>query len=217
MTTSNNAPSPANILLAFVVMILLTFIILMLPGCTSTKHINKETESGDSIINAETARVRQQYEKDIAQLQSRIHELEYLGLTFDRNCDTTINQVVNKIIQSGCPQNQIDSFVTAIQRLRNKVKILTDGSVEAEGNIQNLVVTKNKMQETVANLTSTKQMLEKENQSLLAEVKKLKETKDKHTETSFLSHWWLLLIIGLAAGTWIGWKAAVYFKRKQYS
>ena len=183
----------------FVTIIMLCLFIGCLSSCTTTKEMSKQTEVIDSSYTKELERRLYESEITIHNYEQRIEELENLTVEFDNKCDTVINNVIEQIIQSGCPPARIDSFLNVIKSFRNKVKVLADGSKEFEGYIKNVKLSKEKLEQVTAVLRSEKTKLLHKLEAVKAELKTLKESKEKKSKTKFLNQWWLLptgIVIG---------------------
>jgi len=185
-------PFPRLFAAFFVTIIILCLFIGCLSSCTTTKETSRQTETVDSSYIKELERKVYESEITIHNYEQRIEELENLTVEFDNKCDTVINNVIEQIIQSGCPQARIDSFLNVIASFSNKVKVLADGSKEFEGYIKNVKLSKEKLEQVTAVLRSEKTKLLHELEAVKAELKTLKENKDKKSKTKFLNQWWLL-------------------------
>ena len=186
------------IILSFIVVMLLSFI-LTLGGCTSTKQVNKSTEQVDSSYIKSVEKRLEESGKTIQQYEQQIKELQYATVNFNSDCDTVINNIIEQVTNSGCPQARIDSFVAILSKLKSRVKVLSDGSIEAEGNLKNVSVSKEKLQQVTSLLMQEKTKLLLENENLQAEIKRLTEVKSKTSKKKFLNQWWLFPA-GMLAG-----------------
>lgn len=195
------------IILSFIVVMLLSFI-LTLGGCTSTKQVNKSTEQVDSSYIKSVEKRLEESGKTIQQYEQQIKELQYATVNFNSDCDTVINNIIEQVTNSGCPQARIDSFVAILSKLKSRVKVLSDGSIEAEGNLKNVSVSKEKLQQVTSLLMQEKTKLLLENENLQAEIKRLTEVKSKTSKKKFLNQWWLF-----PAGIVVGFYACLKRKR----
>jgi hypothetical protein len=177
-------------------------IIGCLCSCTSTKEVNKTVETVDSSYIKNLERKIAEQEITISNYEQQVKENQLNSVDFNMGCDTVFNTIVEEIINSGCPKERVDSFLTAIKRLQNKVKILADGSIEAEGNIDKATSSKERFEKTLATVIKEKNLLITELEQVKAELIKTKEAKEKSSKKKFLNQWWLFPA-GIVVGFYI--------------
>jgi hypothetical protein len=176
-------------------------------GCTHTKDIEKTATTDyssyiDSLVTANNDK-----EVLISNLKNTIDQYNFTDVQFDTKCDELIAKMETELqkskgegqIASYISAKTIDSILTELKSMRNKVKVSADGSLEAEGFVKNLRQTNHKLQEMLTQVS-----VEKEIWKTQAEINKgtkqvITEKKIKHVKDTFLNFWWLYLL-GIATG-----------------
>jgi hypothetical protein len=85
--------------------------------------------------------------------------------------------------------------------MKRKVKVLADGSIEADGNIRSITVSKERMEKVNAQLIQEKTKLTEENEQLKSELQKAKEVKHVVSKTKVMTQWWVWALFFIA-GVW---------------
>ncbi len=173
---------------------LLLAMMILTPGCTSTKEVNKSYNSKDSTKIAELERQIITFESTIETLQQQIREHQFSSVEFDKVCDTLIKYIE----RNGCDSSVVNYLKSKLEMAQSEVEILADGSIKAKGLLKSATVTKDKL--TTLLHTSQLQIVSLTNELIKerTNVKTVMETKVVHKKTSVLNQLWLWLIIALA-------------------
>lgn len=193
----------------------LLVIIMLAFSCESTKHVDTATSKTDSSGYKELQ--RQIAEKDLllAHYENKIKELEALGITFSNcppaaNLDSLLNDFKNKLLKGGCKQSTVDSLLAVISNQKTIIKRYADGSIEVQSNsIKDLQFTKQRLEETIADLKHDKDVLTTENEKLKTELSKKETSKVKDVKRSWftgIGFTITLAIVALVVGGLLGWK-----------
>lgn len=184
--------------------------------CTSTKDTQQSKTNVDSSLvkkymdSTSFWRQMSEYYKS-----ERDNLLEY-GVFFDNPpCDTnTIRNQIKTLI--GVRPEQYDSLFEVLTRTRNKVQILSDGSIKAEGNVKSAIASKKETERIVSQKSdSIKILIQRIQSDSLSYAKKESEkTKQKQTDVAGGSKTfiWIILAYLLGALTII----ILYLKKKKH-
>lgn len=162
---------------------------IVLFSCNPFKKFQGYTKDVyDSLYVVELEEKVKVLEIENGELTSRVNELEFLGVTFDNNCDSVLKTA---LLKAGC---NTDSINAILNMYRSRIKTFADGTVEAEGFIKSLRRSKERNEETIAKYQR--------------EIDSLKEVKQKQihwqqtvTITKTVTkkkgiNWWLWVLIG---------------------
>lgn len=183
-----------------------TLVALALASCTSTKEVNKsETKQETKISEQDSLRI-DYLKRDTAELRRQIREMEFFDATFQQ-CPEVDTAAFRKLFANDCPLARVDSVIRAISPKTSTFKKDKDGNIEITGQLKSVQYAKTRLEEELSTQrTTTAYVLDRLIQSSLQHVSQVK-TVEKHKKTSFLSGFWLWLVIGLAIGFVIGGRA----------
>lgn len=163
-------------------------------SCTTTKHIATNRTTIDSTVLNEKSDSIRNLQIENQRLSQEIHELQYAGVVFDSaRCPPS---VIN--VPEDC---NVDSLLMLLSIYQNKVKILADGTIEAQGKIKSAYYTKDKLSKVIAELQRVNDSLKVVKAKTETVVKTEVVTKEKKVKRSFLNMWWLYLIFFI--GGWV--------------
>lgn len=182
-----------RLIAAGLVLLLAFALMFLLSSCVSTKDVAKSTEQimSERIVElTDSSRVLQ---SEISRLTSEIRELQYSGVVFDvSRCPQIHFPEGIALMNKDSIQRLINDLNNAISQQTNRVSILADGTIQAEGKLKSASVTKDKLIKTVQELQHTIEALrlvkQKEKQTVITKT----VTITKHKRTVPL--WWLYVI-----------------------
>ena len=187
-----------------IIIIALVFTVSFLVSCKPAGITTKETFDSTYLKQLQVREAENNL--IIGHLESLIREMDQAGITFDNSdCDTTI---VNQVMRKGYDSAQVKKLFDVLAERKNKIELLADGTLRAEGKIKSF--------------TKLKERLDSSNQTLLAENKQLREFKDSTTasvskfkskeivKTNKLILLWLIIFIA-GAVTWDSLKKPILF------
>lgn len=156
----------------------------MAVSCRSTKDTHKNIETVDITKVRDLIDSFELYKSEYLKLSAEIRELQYSGVVFDSSrCPPP---VIN--VPKDC---NVDSILQLLSMLRDKVKIFSDGTIEAEGKLKSAYYSKDKLNRVITELQrindSLRVVKQKEN---IKYVEKIVEV-DKKKKSTFLNQWWL--------------------------
>lgn len=196
-----------KIILAILVLGLAVMIAVALSGCKTTKDLNKTTVITDSSRIQELEEESRMYQNEINELQRRINEMEYTGVVFDNDCDSIIKAA---LVKSGC---NVDSINAILNVFRARIKVYADGSAEYEGMIRSYTKQKSRYEELLSRNERTIDSLKSIKEKVQTVVHTVTNTKTVYKKKSFLSQWWLWVIIA-AVFFVLGFRVCWKYKEK---
>ena len=110
---------------------LLLLVYVSLQSCKVSKTSKKETFDSTYLKKLEQSEIENK--KAITYLENLIREMEQTGVTFDTDCDTTI---VQQLVRKGYDSSTVAKLFKVLAEKTNKIEVLTDGTVRAEGRIR---------------------------------------------------------------------------------
>ena len=200
-----------NALLLTILLLMVLFVTTcILAGCTSTKQISKSSTKVDSTASKEKDEEIRVLKAENDRLNAEINRMQYSTVVFDSTkCPPT-----QLIIDSTC---NVDSVKQVLERqFQNQVKIYSDGTIEAKGNLKSanfqllqqikLAQEKSKLADSLSKaLTAEK-----------ANVKKVVEVKEKEVKrTVFPGFMWGLLLIAFGGGYYVRGRFGNIFTNKK--
>lgn len=207
---SKKRVDPESPLFGCLSLVVILIILLLAFGCESQKHINKSEVNTDSIALSNANKKIQELTNEYSNSQQRIRELEHLEVTFTQPppCPTVdVDSLKLALLASGCRQETVDSAIAAYNEVSKRykdaeatIRKMADGSLTITGRIATLKQSKERLEETLRQSQHMVQFLTEENQQLQVELRKKQEVKVKDVKRSFLTQWWLMLIVGIIIG-----------------
>jgi len=177
--------------LKIIAIVLVSALILSFLSCKTSKHITTSVATVDSSVLKEKIDSLHLLITELYRLQSEIKELQYAGVVFDSSqCPPT-----QFVIDKNC---NVDSIMRILDSYRNRVKILADGTIEAEGKLKSAFYTKDKLTRTIAELQRTIDSLHNVKQAEKIDYKQKIVTVYREVKRSFFSQWWMWLIVFVA-------------------
>lgn len=174
------------VVLLFFYFLALIFLIWLAPGCmTTSKTKTYERDKSDSINLVTALKELKELRQDTAELWQTIRNIERGEIIYDTDCDTVI---LEEIINSGCPQKRIDSFLTVFNSMRSTIRKLSDGTIEATGRIKAFRYANESLVSTVSVMRSRIEKLERDSAVASTRVIKdtVKQTKEKKGISPFV-------------------------------
>lgn len=168
--------------------LLIPLLIIIAASCTTTKEVVKTVTN--TVTDSTAVRQRDSlYERiglNILKHEEEIKALKNTGIVFS-DCDTVI-------IDESC---NVDSILTVLAKVRNKVKILADGSIEAEGRIRSAYSNSESLRQYNFELEQKVTELSQVKDSLAVELEKVTATKTttKDVDRGFPVFWSVLFLI----------------------
>lgn len=191
--------------------ILVMFLLLGSVGCHVTKNTEKKEQVKESLTEAQLLRNIHEKDSVITVLQQRVHELEYVGVTFTPCPQVNIDSLTSALVRANCKPEEVDKLVQMYQKSQAKIRMLENGMTEITGDISSYQRSKSRLEETVASQKTTIDKLTMELAQSKAEVKEKIVEKVKTVEKEVLPWYslWLILAV-LIGGVVLGW----WFKGK---
>jgi len=177
--------------LKIIAIVLVSALILSFLSCKTSKHITTSVVTVDSSYLKEKIDSVHVLLEEKSRLESTIKELQYAGVVFDSSKCPPSQFVIDK----NC---NVDSILRILDEYKNTVKIYADGTIEAQGKLKSAYYTKNKLTQTISELTNTIDSLRKMKQTKSIAYKTTIATVDKEVKRSFFSQWWMWLIVFVA-------------------
>jgi len=161
--------------------------ILFLYSCTTVKEVTKTV----SVVDSSAIKTRDSLLSVVNQMivthNQELRELRNTGIIFDNDCDTIfLDQLI------GC---NIDSLIKIIRSQKNKIKILADGSIEAEGKIKSVRSNMEKTEKQTDQLLFLNTKLLRVRDSLAYELSKKDTAQVKNVKRGWWSWWFLFFFI----------------------
>lgn len=183
-----------NFIITFGIWLLFLACLAYISSCSTTKEVVKTVTN--TVTDSTAVHQRDSLHKVVAserlKHEEEIKTIKSTGIVFS-DCDTVI-------IDSSC---NVDSIMAVLKATRNKVKILADGSIEAEGRIRSAYSNNESLRQYNFELEQKVTELSQVKDSLAVELEKVTAVKvtTKDVKRGFPWLWFLVgLALGLAAG-----------------
>lgn len=172
--------------------------IILLSGCGTEKKLLRQKVKQDSSTITELQQEVKLTKHENTRLESELKQAQYSGVIFDSTPCPPVNQPAI-IVDSRC---NVDSVKNELQDYygtlwQNKVKVLSDGSIEAQGRLKSAIYTNTLLQKVISErqsrIDSFSTALAKEKKN----IKTVEVIKDKWKKTAFP---WLWLLFSCLAG-----------------
>lgn len=165
--------------------------IIMLSGCGTEKKLLRQKVKQDSSTITELQQEVRLSKQENSRLESELKQAQYAGVIFDSTPCPPVNPIIN--VDDRC---NVDSVRNALQAYygslwQNKVKVLSDGSIEAQGRLRSATYTNTLLHKVISErdirIDSFSSALAKEKQN----KKTVEIVKDKWKKSAF-PWWWLI-------------------------
>lgn len=170
--------------------LLIPILLVLAASCTTTKEVVKTVTNTvtDSTAVKQRDSLRLRIATERLKHEEEIKTIKATGIVFS-DCDTVI-------IDESC---NVDSIMTVLKATRNKVRILADGSIEAEGRIRSAYSNSESLRQYNFELEQSVTELSRVRDSLVVELSKVSATtvKAKDVKRGFP---WLWFLVGCAIG-----------------
>lgn len=162
--------------------------LLWLASCTTTKEVEKTitVDRTDSTAVHQRDSLRLEITKQRIKYEDQIRTIKNTGVVFS-DCDTII-------IDSSC---NIDSAIRVIKLLQKRVRILADGSIEAEGNIKAAYSNSENLRQYNYELEQHNMELTHLNDSLIIKLDKYTKVKSTHKDVKRGFPWFWFIMGGV--------------------
>jgi outer membrane murein-binding lipoprotein Lpp len=188
-------------------------LLLLLSGCGTEKKLLRQKVKADSTVIRNLQTDVRLSREEVVRLESELKQAQYSGVTFDSTPCPPVNPIIN--VDSRC---NVDSVRNALQAYygslwQNKVKVLSDGTIEAQGRLKSATYTLLTQQRLIAaqknTIDSFSTALAKEKKN----VKTVEVVRDKWKKTS-LPLWWLIVAFVAGAVVWarFGYQIKLFIK-----
>jgi outer membrane murein-binding lipoprotein Lpp len=188
-------------------------LLLLLSGCGTEKKLLRQKVKADSTVIRNLQTDVRLSREEVVRLESELKQAQYSGVTFDSTPCPPVNPIIN--VDSRC---NVDSVRNALQAYygslwQNRVKVLSDGSNEAQGRLKSATYTLLTQQRLIAaqknTIDSFSTALAKEKKN----VKTVEVVRDKWKKTS-LPLWWLIVAFVAGAVVWarFGYQIKLFIK-----
>jgi len=187
--------------------------IIMLSGCGTEKKLLRQKVKQDSSTITELQQEVRLSKQENSRLESELKQAQYAGVIFDSTPCPPVNPIIN--VDDRC---NVDSVRNALQAYygslwQNRVKVLSDGSIEAQGRLRSATYTNTLLQKVISErqsrIDSFSAALAKEKQN----IKTVEVVKDKWKKSAF-QWWWLALAFIAGAVVWhrFGYQIKLFLK-----
>ena len=187
--------------------------IILLSGCGTEKKLLRQKVKQDSSTITELQQEVRLSKQENSRLESELKQAQYAGVIFDSTPCPPVNPIIN--VDDRC---NVDSVRNALQAYygslwQNKVKVLSDGSIEAQGRLKSATYTNTLLQKVISErdsrIDSFATVLAKEKKN----VKTVEVVRDKWKKTS-LPLWWLIVAFVAGAVVWarFGYQIKLFIK-----
>lgn len=188
-------------------------IAILLSGCGTEKKLLRQRVKQDSSTITELQTEVKLTKQENSRLESELKQAQYASVIFDSTPCPPVNPIIN--VDSRC---NVDSVRNALQAYygslwQNRVKVLSDGSIEAQGRLRSATYTNTLLHKVISERDSridsfaTALSEEKKN------VKTVEVVRDKWKKTS-LPLWWLIVAFVAGAVVWarFGYQIRLFIK-----
>lgn len=188
-------------------------LLLLLSGCGTEKKLLRQKVKADSTVIRNLQTDVRLSREEVVRLESELKQAQYSGVVFDSTPCPPVNPIIN--VDSRC---NVDSVRNALQAYygslwQNRVKVLSDGSIEAQGRLRSATYTNTLLQKVISErqsrIDSFSAALAKEKQN----IKTVEVVKDKWKKSAF-QWWWLALAFIAGAVVWhrFGYQIKLFLK-----
>ena len=188
-------------------------LLLLLSGCGTEKKLLRQKVKADSTVIRNLQTDVRLSREEVVRLESELKQAQYSGVIFDSTPCPPVNPIIN--VDDRC---NVDSVRNALQAYyaglwQNKVKVLSDGTIEAQGRLKSATYTNTLLQKVISErdsrIDSFATVLAKEKKN----VKTVEVVRDKWKKTS-LPLWWLIVAFVAGAVVWarFGYQIKLFIK-----
>ena len=188
-------------------------LLLLLSGCGTEKKLLRQKVKADSTVIRNLQTDVRLSREEVVRLESELKQAQYSGVVFDSTPCPPVNPIIN--VDSRC---NVDSVRNALQAYygslwQNRVKVLSDCSIEAQGRLRSATYTNTLLQKVISErqsrIDSFSAALAKEKQN----IKTVEVVKDKWKKSAF-QWWWLALAFIAGAVVWhrFGYQIKLFLK-----
>jgi hypothetical protein len=185
---------PSIILFLVTVALFVLLFTVIIPGCSTQKHINTSSASYDSSYVQNLEHDLQTMMEEKSRLESQLHEAEFTTVTFDSTRCPQITFPVN--CDNDSIRNLVNQLNAAINGLNNRIKVYSDGSIEYSGKLNSYKFSKDVQSNIIASQENRITQLEHSLDSSNAHVRTETKTVDKVVKKKFMPGFafWLYLV-----------------------
>lgn len=187
--------------------------IILLSGCGTEKKLLRQKVKADSTVIRNLQTDVRLSREEVVRLESELKQAQYSGVVFDSTPCPPVNPIIN--VDSRC---NVDSVRNALQAYygslwQNRVKVLSDGSIEAQGRLRSATYTNTLLHKVISErdirIDSFATALSEEKKN----VKTVEVVRDKWKKTS-LPLWWLIVAFVAGAVVWarFGYQIKLFIK-----
>ena len=188
-------------------------LLLLLSGCGTEKKLLRQKVKADSTVIRNLQTDVRLSREEVVRLESELKQAQYSGVVFDSTPCPPVNPIIN--VDSRC---NVDSVRNALQAYygslwQNRVKVLSDGSIEAQGRLKSAIYTNTLLQKVISErdirIDSFATALSEEKKN----VKTVEVVKDKWKKSAF-PWWWLAIAFIAGAVVWhrFGYQIKLFIK-----
>lgn len=188
-------------------------LLLLLSGCGTEKKLLRQKVKADSTVIRNLQTDVKLSREEVVRLESELRQAQYSGVIFDSTPCPPVNPIIN--VDSRC---NVDSVRNALQAYyaglwQNKVKVLSDGTIEAQGRLRSATYTNTLLHKVISErdnrIDSFATALSEEKKN----VKTVEVVRDKWKKTS-LPLWWLIVAFVAGAVVWarFGYQIKLFIK-----
>lgn len=188
-------------------------LLLLLSGCGTEKKLLRQKVKADSTVIRNLQTDVRLSREEVVRLESELKQAQYSGVVFDSTPCPPVNPIIN--VDSRCNvdsvKNELQAYYSSLWQ--NRVKVLSDGSIEAQGRLKSATYTNTLLHKVISERDSridsfaTALSEEKKN------VKTVEVVRDKWKKTS-LPLWWLIVAFVAGAVVWarFGYQIKLFIK-----
>ena len=188
-------------------------LLLLLSGCGTEKKLLRQKVKADSTVIRNLQTDVRLIREEVVRLESELKQAQYSGVIFDSTPCPPVNPIIN--VDSRC---NVDSVRNALQAYygslwQNRVKVLSDGTIEAQGRLKSAIYTNTLLQKVISErdirIDSFATALSEEKKN----VKTVEVVKDKWKKSAF-PWWWLAIAFIAGAVVWhrFGYQIKLFIK-----